>query len=276
MHSKSRIALAASAALLVTLTLIPRSSLAGRKERKRDYPQTPAAWTGHNRNLAKYQLAPGYPAYAAHPRYLGELQGSWREMGRQYGEKAGDLIKLTFEGWYKELRPVQGSDQAIIDYVHHEDSYYSALVPEALEMMKGIAEGAKEDLDSSSYANTMPNYEKILMINSYFGLQGKPPGVKPVASEGPACSGAVIFGAATKDHQLIHVSSEDQHFFPQEYLVTFVVNPTDRHAHRFTVTDTAGELGSEHALNDAGVTVSGYAGGGVDIASPTAAAPFSG
>jgi hypothetical protein len=130
----------------------------------------------------------------------------------------------------------------------------------------------------------MTNYEKILMINSYFGLKGKPAGADHPASSdsesrnppGPACSGAVILGPASKDGNALHVSSEDQHFFPQEYLVTFVVNPSDKKAHRFTVTDTAGEIGSEHALNDAGVTVSGYAGGGVDIANPTQAAPFSG
>ena len=276
MPRKIAVALVIFTTVVAAAVLISRSSLAAKSAAKHEYPPTPSAWTGHNTRLATYQLAPGYPAYGAHPRYLGELNGTWNEIGRQYGEKAGDLIKLTFEGWYKELLAVQGGNQAIIDYVHREETYYSALAPEALDMMKGIAEGAREDLDSSAYANAMPNYEKILMINSYFGLQGKPPGVKPVSSDGPACSGAVIFGAATRDHKAIHVSSEDQHFFPQEYLVTFVVNPSDRRAHTFTVTDTAGEIGSEHAMNDAGVSVSGYAGGSVGIASPTAAAPFSG
>ena len=178
---------------------------------------------------------------------------------------------------------MQGDNKAIIDYVYQEESYYRMLIPEALEMMKGIADGAKEDLDSSTYAKTMTNYEKVLMINSYFGLQSKPPSKKRESTGtsskdemAPACSGAVILGAATKDGKTIHVSSEDQHFFPQEYLVTFVANPSDKKARRFTVTDTAGEIGSEHALNDAGVTVSGYAGGSLNIGSPTLSAPFSG
>ena len=199
MQRKILVALAMSATVVVAAVPISLTSSAGSTAARHQYPPSPSAWTGHNRQLANYQRAPGYPAYGSHPRYLGELKGAWKEIGRQYGEKAGDLIKLTFDGWYKELLPVQGSNQAIVDYVHREDGYYSALVPEALEMMKGIAEGAKEDLDSSAYANTMPNYEKILMINSYFGLQGKPPGVKPVASDSPACSGAVIFGAVAKE-----------------------------------------------------------------------------
>ena len=247
---------------------------------KHAYPPIPSQWTGHNARLGQYYVVQGYPAYEAHPRYLGELNGSWRDIGKQYGERAGDLIKITFEGWYREILEVQGSNQAIVDYVHQQASYYSALLPEALELMQGIAEGAKEDLDSSTYAKTMANYEKILMINSYFGLQAKPPAnSSAVASSpeevGPACSGAVMFGSATKNGKTIHVSSEDQHFFPQEYLVTFVVNPSDKTAHRFTVTDTAGEIGSEHALNDAGVSVSGYAGGRLNIARPTLSSPFS-
>jgi hypothetical protein len=190
---------------------------------KHAYPPIPSQWTGHNSRLGQYYVVQGYPAYEAHPRYLGELNGSWRDIGKQYGERAGDLIRITFEGWYREILEVQGSNQAIEDYVHQQESYYSALLPEALELMQGIAEGAKEDLDSSAYAKTMANYEKILMINSYFGLQAKPPATSSaVASSpeevGPACSGAVIFGSATKDGKTIHVSSEDQHFFPRSIL----------------------------------------------------------
>ena len=58
------------------------------------YP-TPSEWTGHNRKLGEYFLAQGYPAYDQHPRYLGELHGSWSQIGKQYGERAGDLIRLV-------------------------------------------------------------------------------------------------------------------------------------------------------------------------------------
>jgi hypothetical protein len=186
---------------------------------------------------------------------------------------------MVYEGWYRELIATQGTNQNIIDYVHQEDAYYKTLVPEALDVIRGIADGAAEDLNASVFADAMPNYEKILMINSYFGLQGRPP-VSNTASVSrdpviTACSGAVIFGNATKDGKLIHVSSEDQHFFPQEYLVTYVVDPPGQ-AYKYTVTASAGEIGSQHALNEKGVVVSGYAGGGVNIANPTLSAPFSG
>ena len=244
-------------------------------------PGTPPQWTGRNRKLGDYYLAPGYPAYDPHPRYLGELRGSWYQIGRQYGERAGDLIRMVYEGWYRELLPVQGSAEVIAAYLRQQERYYEFLVPEALEMMHGIANGAATELSHSAFPRELSHFHKILMINSYFGLQAKPP-VSATAELAPAedavhcCSGAVILGSATRDGRTIHVSSEDQHFFPQEYLVTFIAHPRDRRAHRYTVTDSAGEIGSEHAQNDRGVTVSGYAGGHYGILGPTLARPFSG
>jgi hypothetical protein len=248
-------------------------------------PPPPKAWTGSNRSLKYYYLFPGYPAYQSHPRYLGVLSGTWKEIGRQYGERAGDLIRMVFEGWFAEVVQAQGGIQAVREYVRRQEQYYQALAPEALELMAGIALGAKAELDKSAYAEVMTHYEKILVINSYFGLKGTPPGITPKNGRdrseidddgGAACSGAVILAKGTADGRVIHCSSEDQHFFPQEYLVAYIVQPSDEHAHGYTVTDSAGEIGSEHALNDRGVVVSGYAGGSVDIGAPSLEAPFSG
>ncbi|MFP5230854.1 MAG: hypothetical protein ACLGXA_24835 [Acidobacteriota bacterium] len=244
-------------------------------------PSTPPEWTGHNRKLSEYFLAEGYPAWEPHPRYLGELRGSWYQIGKQYGERAGDLIRMVYEGWYRELLPIQGSSEVMTAYLNEQERYYELLVPEALEMIHGISDGAAAELAASAFPSELNHCQKILMINSYYGLKGKPP-VSSTAELAPpedaihCCSGAVILAPATRDGKAIHVSSEDQHFFPQEYLVTFIAEPTDPRAHRFTVTDSAGEIGSEHAQNDRGVTVSGYAGGSLGIASPTLAHPFSG
>ncbi len=241
----------------------------------------PKEWTGHSEGLDKYHLMPGYPAYDPHPRYLGELQGSWYEIGKQYGERAADLIRMVYEGWYRELFPIQGSAETITAYLREQNSYYESLVPEALEMIHGIADGAATELAASAFPRELTHFNKVLMINSYFGLMGKPPSsetaeLAPEDEITHCCSGAVILPPATRDGKTIHVSSEDQHFFPQEYLVTFIASPSDNRAHRYTVTDSAGEIGSEHAQNDRGVTASGYAGGGLGILGPTLSHPFSG
>lgn len=242
---------------------------------------TPPEWTGHNRKLGEYFLEHGYPAYEPHPRYLGELSGSWYQMGRQYGERAGDLIRMVYEGWYRELLPIQGSSTTMTAYLGQQEKYYEFLLPEALEMMHGIADGASQELAASAFPRELSHFHKVLMINSYYGLKGKPPesATATVASSDETihcCSGAVILGPATLHGKAIHVSSEDQHFFPQEYLVTFIANPSDPRASRYTVTDSAGEIGSEHAQNAHGVTSSGYSGGTRGILGPTLAHPFSG
>ncbi len=242
---------------------------------------TPPEWSGRNRKLGEYFLKHGYPAYEQHPRYLGELRGSWYQMGRQYGERAGDLIRYVYEGWYQELLPVQGTSATMAAYLVQQEQYYEFLLPEALEMMHGIADGAAPELEASAFPRELGHFHKILMINSYFGLKGRPPeaATAAVAPEDNAihcCSGAVILGPATQSGKAIHVSSEDQHFFPQEYLVTFIANPSDPRASRYTVTDSAGEIGSEHAQNVHGVTSSGYSGGTSGILGPTLDHPFSG
>jgi len=267
-------ALTAGGGSAAPLPIVPSGRPARRDSR-------PPEWTGHSSRLADYYRAEGYPAYDPHPRYLGQLRGSWRQIGTQYGERAGDLIRMVYEGWYRELLPIQGSPVVMAAYLRQQEAYYDALVPEALEVMHGIADGAATELAASAFPHELSHFDKILMINSYFGLMGRPP-VSETAALAPedeivhCCSGAVMLSGATRDGRAIHVSSEDQHFFPQEYLVTFVAHPSDRRAHPFTVTDSAGEIGSEHAQNDRGVTVSGYAGGGLGILGPTLARPFSG
>lgn len=236
-------------------------------------PATPRGWTGRNRMIADYYVAPGYPAYATHPRYLGELRGSWPEIGEQYGERAGDLIRYVFEGYYMEAAQIQGSTAAVLDYLHQVEAYDRDLIPEALELMRGIARGAGPELERSPVAPELTSYEKILVINNYFGLLVPPGatspdlrgGAAPAWQGAPGCSGAVILGSGTKDGKAIHTSSEDQHFFPEEYLVAYVARPTDASAHLYTMTTSAGEIGSEEGLNDRGVVVSGYAGGHLGI-----------
>ena len=277
---------AASAGAAAALGVCPAAASSGSPGTLAPTPPKPAAaaypaeWTGRNIKLEKYRNTAGYPPYEPHPRYLGELTGSWHQIGRQYGERAADLIRWIYEGWYRELLPVQGSPAAMAAYLRQQEAYYALLVPEALELMHGIAEGGASELARSVFAHELSHFDKIMMINSYFGLKGAPPVATLAAVTADCgvhcCSGAVILGPATRDGKSIHVSSEDQHFFPQEYLVSFIARPNDPRAHRYTVTDSAGEIGSEHAQNDRGVTISGYAGGGIGILGPTLADPFSG
>jgi len=75
MHRKAGFALALFAALVIASFAVSHSSFAAKISASRQYPPTPAAWTGHNRNLGKYQLAPGYPAYVSASKISGRAEG---------------------------------------------------------------------------------------------------------------------------------------------------------------------------------------------------------
>src|SRR5437867_1651639 len=103
------------AAGLFVVSVVSFGFFSGASNQNR-YPPIPSSWTGSNANLKYYSLYPGYPKYDPHPRYLGELSGSWREIGEQYGKRAGDLIRMVFEGWFFEVVQVQGSAEAVRQY----------------------------------------------------------------------------------------------------------------------------------------------------------------
>ena len=97
---------------------------------------------------------------------------------------------MVFEGWFNEVVQIQGSSAEVREYVSRQEKFYEALAPEALELMKGVASGASSELEKSAYADIMSHYEKILVINSYFGLKGRPPRSDCQAYGGRAASGS--------------------------------------------------------------------------------------
>lgn len=240
-----------------------------------ELPPQPPWWTGHNAALQDYYLQPGYPPYETHARYLGDLKGTWQEMGVQYGERAGDLIRLVFEGYYDQIyASIKDADKIVSD-ARLFGEYLAKLVPEAVEFMQGIAEGASPELAKSCYASIGDDFDKILIINHYFACrrvmghqylgEGKVSAGQPFDPETlPACSGVVVLGkldGPTKDKTTIHGGTRDQVFFPQLYEVTYTTSPSDPKAHRIWTIASAGEIGGQMVGNDKGVIVTGYAGG---------------
>ncbi len=242
-------------------------------------PAQPSWWTGHNAALKDYYVQPGYPPYEEHARYIGDLKGTWMEMGIQYGERAGDLIRMVFEGYWDQMFASIKNQEKLLSDARNFGRYLAQLTPEAVEFMQGIAKGAAPELAKSTYAKIGNDYDKILIINHYFACrrttytQYKWPGTvaaMPVdmalveESELPACSGVVVIGkldGPTKDRTTIHGGTRDQVFFPQLYEVTYTTSPSDPNANRIWTIASAGEIGGQMVGNDKGVIVTGYAGG---------------
>lgn len=242
-------------------------------------PAQPSWWTGYNAALKDLYVQPGYPPYEEHARYIGDLKGTWFEMGVQYGERAGDLIRLVFEGYYDQIFASVKDQVRIINDCRGFGKYLSQLVPEAVEFMQGIAKGASPELAKSLYASIGDDYDKILIINHYFAarrvsgtqhkwagtvMEGAPIQIAETEEDYPACSGVVVIGkldGPTKDRTTIHGGTRDQVFFPQLYEVTYTLSPSDPNANRIWTIASAGEIGGQMVGNDKGVIITGYAGG---------------
>ena len=132
----------------------------------------------------------GYPKCPDHPIWLGVFEGSWYDIGRQYGESEGVRNYITFvfdywlglalEGFTFSIRglPVEGggfegvriaqkglSFEEIVDILHTMEEQAKLYEPNFVEAMKGEADGAAEALAKSKYANELSDYEKVLFLN---------------------------------------------------------------------------------------------------------------
>jgi isopenicillin-N N-acyltransferase-like protein len=114
-----------------------------------------------------------------------EIAGPPRERGRQYGEQARETIERSI-AWYSEQFTATASLQwgDILDNARRWEPLVEAYLPESLEEMQGIAEGANR------------SYEEILALNGRGELSSGNPFLDD-AAEG--CSSYSILPEAAGD-----------------------------------------------------------------------------
>jgi hypothetical protein len=87
------------------------------------------------------------------------IKGSDYQMGYQYGRQAGKYIEwMKTAGWVKALKHF-ASRQEVINEFKSSQYFTRECAPEAIDMMKGMADGAKD----SGYE---VDYTDILMLNT--------------------------------------------------------------------------------------------------------------
>lgn len=114
------------------------------------------------------QVPPGYPKVPRIPPFLGVLKGSWYEIGKQYGEKAGYLARYVFDksNFYKLMLKRHGYKNLVEDLYRYEKSIRE-WNPDYIDLMKGAGDGASAELNRSENAKDLTSYEKILFLNVY-------------------------------------------------------------------------------------------------------------
>lgn len=246
----------------------------------------PSSGPGYNTALPLVPVPAGYPPLPSAARFLGELKGSWHDIGKQYGARAGDLMVLVFDGWYGY--PVSGvikkmSWKEIRCRIQQYEVALNWYCPELLEIVQGMADGAASYLQGSPYytASGMTPYEMVLAINLYFEINSYSPKSPQCAPDPPTltgsseggengCSAIALLPKATATTSVIHASSKDQNLWPQcngvSYTMEYVgkAGPSGKPNKLFRA-GTAGELAGMNVVNDKGFTITGHAGGNTGV-----------
>ncbi len=217
---------------------------------------------------------------------IGVLQGTWKEMGIQYGLRCGEDIARNFDlgfqnqvldsekGIWQEGRTDRERAEYCQKYIERSHRELSYLSPELIDFIDGICMGAEKELDKCKYNGVMPHPLKIHLLN-YSGLHFHPnwnfdsdlPGDLRTGSsdseEDHDCNGFWVKGEATTTRETFAMrAAQGRHVRPggsgRERQVSYVAIPRDPRARVFWGTGRAGNLGGGAGggvLNDQGVCV---------------------
>ena len=213
----------------------------------------------------RYQVSPGHPPYASRARFLGELKGAWYDIGHQIGTEAGDLVRWVSDVWWKEHTETYGiadTMQAMSLY----ETQIAALSSELIEWMRGIADGAAEELEKSPYAKANSHYHKLLNTNIFDAWSWRHPTTYPwksgnlakanrsTLSVRPACSSFVAIGTGpNRRDEMIAAHNRHCPFNPKCYQIVYIGQPPNGNAYWVL---TAGGAGAGcQVVNNKGVSI---------------------
>ncbi|MFC1955794.1 hypothetical protein ACFLWZ_04610 [Chloroflexota bacterium] len=140
----------------------------------------------------------GAPKCPDHPIWLGVLEGSWYDIGKQFGEsvEVRSYIPPLLDHLFR-LAMEKFSIDELLECLRSMEKQLSLYEPGFVEALQGEADGAAEALSESKYAGALSDYDKILLINfnSYPLLYSSLPRHD--------CSSIVLLPQATMDGKLI-------------------------------------------------------------------------
>lgn len=209
-----------------------------------------------------YKVSPGHPPYESRARFLGAVRGSWFEIGQQVGQQAGDLVRWVSDVWWKGHVETYGFEDTMQALPRYE-AQIEALNPGLIAFMKGVAEGAGEELDKSPFAKASSHYHKVLNTNVYDAWSWRHPTVLPwkndVGQE-PACSAFVSVGkGVNKKAETLTTHNRHCPFNPKCYQLAYVGYPEGGNAY-WTITPGGAGAGCQ-IVNEKGVSLILNAGG---------------
>lgn len=277
---------------VISIMLIP-ITFALAAEQATPYKGRIGAFVGYSTTMQNYEVPEGFPKYETRTRFIGNLRGTWYEMGLQYGRRAADLIRWSTDYMLMVSLKKYGREHIKEDLARYAKSL-DAFSPKMTEFLKGIGEGASKELDKSPYKGQMSNFERIMLVNNFdFFLwthqspeahTGK---TTPIPEKSSmlleelrverACTGAALSGKSrvstkgilpspTKNGETIITQNHDGSSPPLGWTVAYVATPSDLEANVFwSIAAAAGVAGGNNtSVNDKGLAIAMHSGGRSD------------
>ncbi len=193
---------------------------------------------------------------------LGELTGSWFDIGREVGSKAGDLVRWVSDVWWDQHMNNYGKGETLQALDLYGDQV-AALDAGLIRFVEGVAEGAASELEKSPFANDSSHYQKVLNTNIFDAWTFRHPTASSRQEAEPgemACSSFVTVGDGP-NHSDITIASHNRHcpFNPKCYQIAYVGSPEGGNAY-WTITPGGAGAGCQ-IVNSKGVSVILNAGG---------------
>ena len=210
-----------------------------------------------------YRMSPEHPPYEMHSRFLGQLAGSWYDIGYQIGIKSGDFVRWVSDVWWKEHIGKWGFDDTMKAMSLYE-AQIAMLDTNLIKFMQGIADGAEPELAKSPYAKDSSHYHKVLNTNIFDEWSWRHPKSLPwrssQASVADGCSSFVTIGPGiNKYNEMIATHNRHCPFDPKCYQIVYIGHPDDGNA--FWVLTNGGEASGCQIVNNKGVSIILNAGG---------------
>mgnify|MGYP000871880325 FL=1 len=180
---------------------------------------------GRNVRAAHYDTG-GYLVFADKAQWVGELSGSWYDMGKTIGEHTGEMIAASTDYWWEQMCSSRGVNETIAAMEKYAEQI-DALDPTQIELLQGMTDGAAEWLDQARYGDkSNPDYgepfDRVLAASIFdCWLWGDPDSyqvgdVANGSAEGfitgggtKGCNSVAVKGSATVDGSTI--SSQVRH-----------------------------------------------------------------
>jgi len=247
---------------------------------------------GYATRIQDLKVPEGFPKYETRTRFLGNLRGTWYEMGVQYGSRAADLIRYTTDYMMMATLDKYGREHIREDLARYA-KFLEMFSPKMTEFLKGIGEGASEELEKSLYKDHLNYFERILLVNNFDFFLGTHP--SPESHTGKTtpmlqkcstlpghegiqagCSGAALSGksrhtpngtlpSALKCNETIVMQNHDGSDPPLPWFVAYVATPSDPESHVFWSICCAGVAGGNNtSVNDKGLAIAMHSGGRSD------------